>query len=358
MMEQTPVQRQLDLELECRRIAVQRLKDRTSTAEERHYASATVYGKTLIKGTLGKVSDSIKENISRIAQGKSAEYGAAVALVRNMDPDMLALITIKGVLDHSQLDLWKKTYSALSTSIGSYVYDQALIDKFEEHHPDLYKDKDKYLNSKRKGYVNRIKTYRKAIREAECPMPEWPQGTRHQVGAWLVNQLLSVTGWFVVERRPTRKNKSVNLVRYSDAFLEARMGLLEQAEALAWMQWPMLCEPVPWSVDRNGGYLTAAVRERFPIIRGFRRRRGTLTPDFGGSAALRMLNRLQRTAYKVNRLVYEVARECQEAGISIGKFSQEQPIDPLQSRTGRQPPRKRKSPTGEQGLESRTTTTP
>jgi DNA-directed RNA polymerase len=330
-MTQTPIQRQLDLELEFKRIAVERLRERTKAAEERTYASSSVYGKAFISQSLDAVAERIRSNIHLLTQGNAQEYGDAVKHVKDVDPYKLALITIKAVLDGCLRMKHKVfTYTDLTTRIGSFVYDQIIVSKFEDEDRDGYDSIVKRQRKLHKGYSYKVQQFRKAMRKAEVSIPKWPAGTKHRLGAWLLNQVASVTGWVRVECRRVSKSKTTNLIRYSDSFYEARAGLLEAAETLAWMRWPMVCEPLPWRPPERGGYLTSEMREKMRLIRrSGPRPKGSVHLRAGeDSAALRMLNKLQRTAYRVNRLVYEVARECQEQGISIGKFSQERPIDP------------------------------
>jgi DNA-directed RNA polymerase len=326
MMNQTPVQRQWNLERAAKAEAVKRLRERTRTAEESNYASSTVYGTALIKSRLVAITEEIRSNIHKIAQGSATKYGEAVAFVGTMDPEVLALITVKMVLDHTKISIPRNTYQFLCNVIGTHVYDEYLLQKFEQDNPDAFDHVRRSQRGKRKGYSYKVQDYRAKMRKVSQEVPRWPSGVKHKVGAWLFDRLVTATGWARVSERPTRHKRVANLVFATDEFLELRQGLLEQAEVLAWCNWPMLCEPLPWSDSRRGGYLSEELRSTTRMVR----RRGSVAVKQGldHTPALAMLNRLQRTPYRVNRLVYEVAKECQERGVSIGKFYQERPIDP------------------------------
>jgi hypothetical protein len=91
--------RQLQRELDARSEAIRRLRERTKAAEDRLYASSTVYGTAFIKQGLEGITNEIAGKISRISQGWATDKAAAVVMIKDCDPAVLALITAKCVLD-------------------------------------------------------------------------------------------------------------------------------------------------------------------------------------------------------------------------------------------------------------------
>jgi DNA-directed RNA polymerase len=336
-MTDTLVQRQWNLERSAKAEAVKRLKERTKRAEDKNYASSTVYGTAFIKKGLDQAASCIAGKLVHLTrgpgQGRAAagQYVADMSFVKHMDPYVLALITAKKVLDLQHVQVPRNTYQVLCNTIGRCVYDEYLLGLFEEKHPNEFGWTQKDQRGKNKGYAYAMSDFRARMRKVAMEIPKWPAGTKHKVGAWLLDRLAESTGWITQPQlqQESRKRRQL-LVFPTPEFLEAKQALMEQAEKLAWCQWPMVCEPLPWSDSRRGGYLTAELRSMTKLIRS--RRPGgpmcPLSPDLDGTPALDMLNNLQRVPYRINRVVYEVARECQERGVSIGKFSQERPIDP------------------------------
>jgi DNA-directed RNA polymerase len=336
-MTDTLVQRQWELERSAKAEAVKRLKERTKKAEDNNYASSTVYGKAFIAAALDDVATLIAEKRVNLTRGPgqdraaAGQYVADMNFVKHMDVYVLALITAKMVLDHSKVSTPRNTYQMLCNMIGNKVYDEYLLLEFERKYPKEFEWTKKDQKSRRKGYAYAMADFRARMRKVAMEIPRWPNGTKHRVGAWLLDRLAESTGWIIFPRPlQERRTKRHLLVVTTPTFNEARMALLEQAEKLAWCRWPMVCEPLPWSDSRRGGYLAAELRSTTKLVRS--RRPGgpmcPLKPELDGTPALAMLNNLQRTPYRINRVVYEVARECQEKGVSIGKFSQMRPIDP------------------------------
>lgn len=337
MTELTPVQRQLQLERSAKSEAIKRLKERTKKAELSNYASNTLYGRSLLKAGLGAATAEIAKGLEPLSRGRNSlenghvgQFVADVAFIRDMDPAVLALIAAKKLLDHQQVQMPRNTYQLLCNTIGRSVYDEYVLQRFEEEHPDAFNWTKNDQKGKRKGYAYAMADYRARMRKVAMEVPKWPTATKHRVGAWLFDRLVTATGWAETRLSQEGRKKRALLVFPTKEFLEARKVLMERAEHVAWCQWPMLCEPLPWSDSRRGGYLTTELREMSRLIRAKRPGAlgGGLSPALDGTPALAMLNTLQRVPYRINRVVYEVAKECQERGISIGKFYQERPLEP------------------------------
>ena len=317
--------RQFQRELDARTEAIKRLRERTRTAEERTYASSTVYGNAFIKQGLSATTDSISERLHRISQGWASDKAAAAVYVKECDPAVLALITVKGVLDVLGVPrLEKPTYAYVCSHVARLVFDQIMLDRFEAAHPDLFNHAKLFITA-HKGYVNKVQGFRKAMKRAEWDPDQWSTAVRHLVGGWLVDRLAQATGWVSSRKVHKTLKKEVTILTYRPEFLEHKEALLAQAESLSACLWPMLCEPNDWTGDRKGGYLTNDLRKLNRLIRARSSRRCSVGPD---SKALVMLNRLQKVPYRINQRILEVANFCQEHRISVGKFRAEEPTPP------------------------------
>ena len=70
--------RQLQRELDARSEAIKRLRERTRNAEERCYASSTVYGSAFINKGLELITNEISSKLHRVSQGWVQEKAQAV----------------------------------------------------------------------------------------------------------------------------------------------------------------------------------------------------------------------------------------------------------------------------------------
>jgi DNA-directed RNA polymerase len=317
--------RQFQRELDARTEAVTRLRERTRVAEERTYASSTVYGSAFINSGLEKITEEIQERLHRISQGWAADKAEAAAHVKHCDPSCLALITAKGVLDVLGVRrIEQPTYAYVATHIGNLVHDQIILDEFEREHTELF-TKAKLTIHAHKGYLYKVQRFRAAMRKADHKPQKWSAAVKCLVGGWLVDRLAHATGWVASRTVQKTPQKTVTLLTYSIDFLKAKEALLERAESFAACLWPMLCEPNDWTDTNDGGYLTNELRRLNKLVRSAVVRRCPLERD---SAALAMLNRLQKIPYRINSRILDVANFCMEHRLTVGKFRAEEPTPP------------------------------
>ena len=317
--------RQLQRELDARSEAIKRLRERTRNAEERCYASSTVYGSAFINKGLELITNEISSKLHRVSQGWVQEKAQAVIPLKDCDPSVLALITAKGVIDILGVRrIEHLTYQAATTHIGTLVYHQVMLDQFCGKHPDLFNKARLHIHD-HKGYSYKVQRYRAVMRSNDVEPLRWPASIRHLVGGWLLNCLAESTGWVATRTVFRAPKDSPTYLTYQPEFLKAKEALLAQAEAFAGCMWPMLCEPNDWSEEFKGGYLTNDLRKLTRLIRTRIPRRCLLLQD---SKALVMLNLLQKVPYRINDRVLELANFCMEQRLTVGKFRAEEPTPP------------------------------
>jgi DNA-directed RNA polymerase len=317
--------RQLQRELDARSEAIKRLRERTRNAEERCYASSTVYGSAFINKGLELITNEISSKLHRATQGWVSEKAQAAVPIKDCDPSVLALITAKGVIDILGVRrIENLTYQVATTHIGNLVYHQVMLDQFCNKNPELFNKARLHIHD-HKGYSYKVQRYRAVMRRNDIEPLRWPTSVRHLVGGWLLNRLAESTGWITTRMTAKGPNDRVTYLSYHPDFLKAKEALLAQAEAFAGCMWPMLCEPNDWTEGFKGGYLTNDLRKLTRLIRTKIPRRCLLLQD---SKALVMLNLLQKVPYRINDRVLQLANFCMEHRNTVGKFRADEPTPP------------------------------
>ena len=314
------ISRQLKRETQQHEEAAKRLRDRTREAHDRSYASSTVYGRKAVKALLAPVSERIKERMFTLRRGAGAVDAVEVYKhLQNADPAVLALITVKTVLDVLGKEP-EPLFQQLTTQVGKNVQLELRMGYYFEQHPDLYK-RTEFFFHKGTGTQQKATVFRRAFNKHEIHWDRWPNAANHKVGSWLIVAMAEVTGW--LQRKTVQAgNKRKRTIRYTPEFLQHRDTIMAAAESMAFCQWPMVCPPVDWSNDHAGGYLTESVRQANPLIR----KAGPLASIKQGDIPLAMLNNLQQVAYRINPFVFMVAEHCYEHKISVGKFRCDPPM--------------------------------
>lgn len=318
--------RQFDLEV-CQQVEAQdRLERRTRLAEERVYASSSVYGKKLLEAVLGRVAGLMEERLSKIHNGMAGQDHALIAkAIGEADSRVLALLACKVCLDtFGSRDKAPFTYTKLAMAIGGAVHTELRLSWYKEQDPKLFKQiKQRFhpsTGTRQKNTVFRLSFNREGI-----VWENWGGRATLHVGGWLLDCLQRASGWIETELLQEGRRSRTRVVKLTQQFLEAKEAIMERAHELAYCYWPMVCPPVDWSEEAVGGYLTGEDR-------GYRLVRG---PSLIGGWPLRlggpfldMVNNLQRQAYRINADVFEVANYCFDNFITIGKFCRDDRKDP------------------------------
>ncbi|AGK86693.1 RNA polymerase [Synechococcus phage S-CBP42] len=317
------VARQLRRELEQGEEARRRLQNSTRKAHERAYASSTVYGQKLLKTNLNLVAQHLKQRLRHIFKGGTGEdYGLIHTHLKAADPEILALLTMKVALDVLGQERFPSV-NDLTIAIGSAVETELRLSWYRKVDPDLYRKVANGFHSST-GTQQKATVFRLRFNKAGLEWQPWGRTTRHKVGAWCLDGMMSATGWIVKEmvQHSTRKRSTV--LHYSREFLGIRDSIMEQALRLAYCMWPMLCPPNDWSNEERGGYLTEDIRQMGPMVR----KAGASGPCKQGDIPISFLNNLQRVSYRLNPAVLATANTLFDRFHSVGSMVRMEHLDP------------------------------
>ena len=325
MTDMTLVARQLRREIEQGEEARQRLADNTKRAEDKAYASSTVYGQKLLKHATGTIAEHMAKSLKNIGRGKGAVDAATVYnTLKNADVEILAVLALKVSLDKlaqesspSPVQLMEAIGSAIELELKLQWYkanDRSLFDR-------VSKGFHASTGTRQKGTV-----YGLRFKRAGLNWKAWGSATHYKIGGWAVRSITETTGWIQQEVIATPRSRKT-VMRFTREFLGLRDSIMARATELSYCLWPMVCPPNDWSLeDEQGGYLSEQIRGQNRMVRGSAGF-GPLTKQ--GSLPLEFLNRLQAQAYRLNPAVLAVANHCYEEGRTIGKFVRAEAIDRL-----------------------------
>ncbi len=319
--------RQLERELAQRHEGQKRLQDRTKRAEDKSYASSTVYGQAILRKQIGKVAELLLAKRNKLRRGKGSVDGSSVFNhLEKADLKVIAILSMKVCLDVLGKDSTPQLVD-LTVPIGRAIETELRLDFYHSSDPDLYKRVTNQFHSstgtRQKSTVYRIQFNREGIEWST-----WPRTTCHKIGSWSLNCLQDDCGWIKKDTIAVGRRKHKTVMRYSPEFLQLKEAILNQAERLAFCAWPMVCKPDPWSNEQSGGYKTEAIRKLSPLVR---RKGNPLKGGVQGELPITMLNNLQDVGLRVNLSVFGVAKHCQDHSYTVGKFkiATAKPVEPM-----------------------------
>jgi len=313
MITPAKIEEQLQLEQQAKAWGLKRFRDNTLKLENQTYASATAYGASSIEAALPKVRDQINETYNRIKEGKvGRDFAYIHQYLDALEAEAAAALALKVVFDHvfspaNGANLLQKVCGA----IGAAVEHEMQLRWYQTECPDYFDHIKRAYWHSACGTQNKAKMMGILMGRKAIDWPRWGHLTRVKLGGWLLDCVMTATGWF---QRMTYNR--LNWVIPTADFLEIKDELLSRAELFTPMAWPMIVPPNPWSNEQRGGYLTNELVSMYPMVRS--------TASDGlliqGEAPVQFLNKLQQVAYTLNPFTVHVAEVLMEKGIRVGKF--------------------------------------
>ena len=226
----------------------------------------------------------------------------------------------------------KTKITEVRLEIGEQLEHQAFIAYMEEADPAYFQKLERwYLNDPVRTYTKKIQAMVNALNKSE--EMSWTWMTKEQkvvLGSLLLCGIMS----FRVDREtneglfkavkplwndPNKPSKRAK--QHSDALylgftvsgLKYRDKLQAMADEDAMKPTPMVCEPLDWSLEQRGGYLSNVNSKADQLIHGN-------TGSEPSQLVLDALNRLQKTPFRINKYILDLQEEFLRKTWEIGNF--------------------------------------
>jgi DNA-directed RNA polymerase len=312
----TPAQidAQVELEREAMRQGLKRLQENTTQLEQRSYASASIYGISSIEQLMGPLVDLITKTSHDRVKRATGQFAAVKVYMAELEPLAAAAIALKLTFD--KVFGYRDKSNQLITvmeAIGSAIEDECQMRFYEREAPGLlHVLKENYWH-RSCGTAQKLRSVQTLMNRHDICWKAWGRSNCIKLGAWLLECIIQVSGWFEKDTRREGR-KTFNYVVPTAKYLAIKDQVMATAELFAPLAWPMLIEPNDWSENRSGGYLLNEVMRGHDMVR-----RGQVGRIQGEQIYL-FLNHLQKVAYRINPFVYGVAKQLMERRVKVGKF--------------------------------------
>lgn len=237
--------------------------------------------------------------------GKNFKY--IKAFLNEFDLYDVAYITLKQIINAIPR---REVLLTVASSIAWRLHDHMEYMHFREDKPALLRAIENNLKTATFPHKRRVILRAKRLYGIE-DMP-WNQEMRASIGLKLIELAIKSTGLITRQTIPKGHYKTY-ILQPTDEVLEFLEKAHAQCELLDPVYYPMVVEPRDWTSLYDGGFLT----QRFPLVKtknDIGRRlleRQDLTEVFNAC------NTLQRTGYRINQRVLEVAQQLWNSGGNI-----------------------------------------
>lgn len=303
---------------------VARFRAAVEKSEQEGRASQHGAASSLLRFAMEPMTKAVKEWLAN-ADGRTAKH-FAFGFVSEVGPEAAAYMTCRVVLDTigQRADL-RRTCQEVARRIS----DELRFRELQAQAPGLFDYRMEKLNTSH--YAHAARSLNAAINYADVDVSRYHLAPDRalQVGAKLVDLLMSSTG--LVERvefhdapESTRAKPQTRV--YLTPTKETRDWLLQRnarLELLCPVAQPMVVPPLPWAPGKEGGY-RFALRGRHEFIRDFNREAATQAPPM--PIVYEAVNRLQETAWRINRPMLDLLRSIRDSRIAVGGVPSFDPI--------------------------------
>ena len=315
MVTEAEKERQWQLERDALAQGATKIRKQEDKALAREYASSLVTSQSFISTYLPAVCDTIERTVNdRIWNNAGAYYAEISTYLKDIEPLACAGITLKVIFDKvfSLVEDENKLVN-IQKAIGTAVEQECQMRYYEKAAPGLMNYVIKKYWHAAAGTQQRYKDARIMLERNGYKWNKWGPVVRVRLGNWLLDCVLRQEP-NLFETQIWRNGRKTNSYLVPTAyFADAKQELFNELQDHAFLTWPMLVPPQDWSEDTAGGYYTNEVMHMHDMVR-----RGS--DLIQGEAIYQFLNKIQKTAFTLNKFVVDVAERLEEKGRTVGKF--------------------------------------
>jgi DNA-directed RNA polymerase len=319
--DETEIEKQWQLERDALAQGATKIRKQEDKALAREYASSLVTSQSFMNTYLPAVCDTIERTVNnRIWNNAGAYYAEIATYLKDIEPLACAGIALKVTFDKvfSLVEDANKLVK-IQEAIGKAVEQECQIRYYERVAPGLMNYVVKKYWHSAAGTQQRYKDARIMLERNGYHWTKWGPKTQVRLGNWLLDCILRQEP-NLFETVIFRTNRKTNTYLIPTAyFADAKQQLFKELQDHAFLTWPMLIPPNDWTEETAGGYLSNEVMREHDMIR-----RGS--PPIQEETTYRFLNKIQKTAFTLNKFVVDVAKQLERQGRTVGKFIPETDI--------------------------------
>lgn len=303
------VDKEIDLELSSKEEAYNSFMSKRRGNSDRNAPPRGTL-KVLIQESIPVFAKAIKGFFDKANTGLAGKRHIVFGLVRNLEPEIIAFVTLRTVLakciEHNSL-------TGLAADVGDAVekelrYKQVL-NSMESREKSFFKEglSKRVAFSYKYQYLAR----KERLMAEEGKIDRWAKYTgqqKTQIGLKLIELLIISTGIIKLYREVGKLNRPVYKIKIDEDIVNYIDRNDEEYASLLFIHQPMVIPPLPWSTIDDGGYLLN-LKSPIRLVRCPRKTCERVYGSVDMPSVYKAVNAIQSTAWRVNKRVYEVASE-------------------------------------------------
>lgn len=280
-------------------------------------------GRFLLSKAAERLTGMIEEFVASVLEGSARRKSEAALFLSEIEPEAAAMIASRRIVESLSHDEGE-TLASVAVSIGSLVEEAVQWDRFAEAEPRLARSFERRM-AKSTTEHHRRAVLRHRLKLFEQRPDDWTKADKLRIGTKLVELFEEATGWIEVAK-VRRGSKTPTIVRPTEEMVEWLSEKHEKSAMFFPMYLPMVVEPEDWTTPFDGGYLNPKLKRRAMIrTRGHDLLEELANVDMPEVYAA--VNAVQKTAWRINRGVLDVANEALHRRYQIADLPSLEPLE-------------------------------
>lgn len=312
------IRSQVSWEKECLRRGTEQYYANQDRLREKGQGETTDVMSYLLYDRLRDAAKDLEEQVHRKSVGVGVTYNRVVILAAGDDKDYLKLayIGLKSVLKAITVPE-KNTLTKTCIDIASRIEAELKCTMFEAKHPEYYDTVRKSLKEQNvTDYTHQHKVMMLKFGQFEIDWYNWSSAEKVQIGSRILHSLLNTLGDVIFINMKRQGHKTTNYLDTTTQFDEWAAEFEKERGLLNPLHLPLKIPPRDWSSIDEGGYYTTSLRMRFIKCRG--KQHLDFVSKHIPEKHIEAVNKIQKTAWKINEQVLEVQEEIYKRGLGIG----------------------------------------
>ena len=329
--------KEIQHEINMSRAGTDRVQRDLRDLQDKKYASKSSFGQHFLIGFTIPFASALKQSTK-----KPASRAVRTAIARGyrdmqtvfgfLESNLVSYICLTTLIDQYYVsDFYLPTTQEVARRIGSRIEDQLRIQYFTELAPDdvvsamnkqlhTAGSSEGFMRSGAKHTAEKLLVNVHGWSEEDLFI-DWSSRNRFSVGHFVLEVAAGINLINYFSKRNPRTNKLQGHYRLSDELQVEAIKHQTYIEERTVIKEPLVCTPKDWELQEgiarkniSGGYYQDWFKRDLNLCRGY-----TSDTRFG-SEAINLLNTLGRTAWNIDKGIYDEGMKCLEKDISIGKF--------------------------------------
>lgn len=306
---------------------------------DRGVASQAPIGNYGVAVYISVLSKTIREYVHDVGSGKPRVMASVHKWLTMLDPDVLALLTLKGVMNMmlprtlGTTTRWPSE-TAVRHHIGSRVHDELRAQNYRRLYKEKFNKITEDVNARDLTREKRLKQLQVAYSAVPLEWDIMGSTDVFHVGTTLLYLFMVASKGDLQVVRVSRPGKrhTIKVVVPSSDFSRILEERHESFINMCTSYMPMVIKPIPWSYDtlERGGYLTADVKP-YPLVKGSTRAYKELLKNTDLHIVFTALNALQETPFAINKRVLDALEYVYELnrGLTDIPLAGMKPLPPM-----------------------------